>query len=671
MKRLLQIFIAIIPLIVSFSTSDPTLAIRFLAFSCIVSGVLFYYLLANKSIYKEVVTHPAMLAFAVVIITYTLSVFYNGFGSESIYMILKLFLSYVFAIILVQFVVKEGYKPLLHSFVYFSLFLSTIYFYQLISSYSEIMSLKGEWERNHAFDAMAATMGHKNLLSSIQFLMLPFLIFTITTCKKTWKVLGLIAIVLIAFTFLQTQTRAVFVAIFIFITTFLMINKRNIQLKQIILLFSSFIFAIIIGYSILHYSNRLERFKTEFSEILTDASVQSRYKLYKSTLQLMAEHPILGVGPGNWKVEVWQYGLYFESWGKSFAQRPHNDFLWVFAEGGIFAGLSYILIFLILLRDSYYLHKNRTEEDGIIHSLLFATVMGFGFISLVDFPMERFSHNIIFFVLAAIIIAGRLKQKGFTKEKLPTWITYFFLFITCFVVYVASIRYNGEIHATNAIHYKSKGNWNYVIKAIDKAYNPTYYEMENTSTPLLWYRGVAYFNQKKYDLALKDFQAAYKVNPYHVHVLNNLATSYQMKGDSKKAKKYYRDVFEVNPTFKESRINLAAILYNEKNYVEALDVILESKVDPYWKRKKQNFSDNYDLYLKTIVNSWIKSVYTDATENERKALDAWKLSFDKKPQHAATKSTTIFEKREKEKVGYLEALMLSEEDYKKKNNGKK
>ena len=98
MKKLLQIFIAIIPLIVSFSTSDPTLAIRFLAFSCIVSGVLFYYLLA-KSIYKEVVTNHAMLAFAVVIIAYIFSAFYNGFGSESIYIILKLFLSYVFVII--------------------------------------------------------------------------------------------------------------------------------------------------------------------------------------------------------------------------------------------------------------------------------------------------------------------------------------------------------------------------------------------------------------------------------------------------------------------------------------------------------------------------------------------------------------------------------------------
>ena len=120
MRRLLQIFIAIIPLIVSFSTSDPTLAIRFLVLAFVVSGVLLYYLIANKSIYREVIMHPAILAFGIMILAYLLSAFYNGFGSESIYVILKLFLSYVFAIILIQFVITEGYKPLLNSFVYFS-----------------------------------------------------------------------------------------------------------------------------------------------------------------------------------------------------------------------------------------------------------------------------------------------------------------------------------------------------------------------------------------------------------------------------------------------------------------------------------------------------------------------------------------------------------------------
>jgi len=147
-------------------------------------------------------------------------------------------------------------------------------------------------------------------------------------------------------------------------------------------------------------------------------------------------------------------------------------------------------------------------------------------------------------------------------------------------------------------------------------------------------------------------------------VLNNLATSYQMSRDSEKAKKYYRAVFKVNPTFKETRVNLAAILYNEKEYVEALDVISQSRVDTYWKRKKNN--DNYDLYLKTIVNSWINSVYVNANNEQKKALDTWRLNFEKTPQSAANKTRDIFKIRQKEDVDYLTALLLFEKRKKKK-----
>ena len=659
MKKLFQIFIAIIPLIVSFSTSDPTLAIRFLVLGCVLGFSLLILLFTKKSLSIQLIKHPVNICLVIILFFFSLSLIVNGFSSESIFILLKFFLVFIFGLLVTHIILEYGFKEFVNSFVLFSLLLSVIYFFQFASNYSEIMSFDKDWQRNREFDKLSATMGHKNLLSSIQFLMLPFLIYIITLGKKTWKVLSVIAIVLIAFTFLQTQTRAVLAAVSISSITFLLINKRNIRLKHLLILLSSFVFTIIIGYSIMKYTDRLEAFKGEIEKTF-EFSATSRYKLYKSTLQLITDNPILGVGPGNWKVEVWQYGLYFESWGKSFAQRPHNDFLWVFAEGGIFAGLSYILIFLILLRDSYYLHKNRTEEDGIFYSLLFSCFLGFGFISFVDFPLERFSHNIIFFTLASFVIAGKIKT---AKTKIPNGFKFSLIAVSCFCVYVAFIRYQGEIHAANAIHYKSKGNWNYVMKAIDKAYNPTYYEMENTSTPLLWYRGVAYFNQKKYDLALKDFKDAYKTNPYHVHVLNNLATSYQMRGDSEKAMKFYRDVFKVNPTFKETRINLAAILYNEKKYVQALDVILQSKVDPYWKRKKNN--DNYDLYLKTIVNSWINSVYVNANNEQKKALNAWRKSFDQ-PLYLlgapAEKAKSIFEIRQKEDVDYLTALMLFEKE---------
>ena len=601
--------------------------------------------------------HPAILAFGIMIIAYLFAAFFNGFGSESIYVILKLFLFYVFAILLIHFVIKEGYKPLLNSFVYFSLFLSAIYFYQIITNYSDIIAIESEWKRNHEFDKIAATMGHKNLLSSIQFLMLPILIYVFLTTKRLYKILSVVALVLILITFFQTQTRAVLFAVGIFSVSMFILNKTKLHKKHFIMLFIGIVLFLGSGYAIMKLTNRYDAFLAEINRTI-DFTSDGRYKLYNSSLQLIANHPFFGVGPGNWKTVIWEYDLYKGSLGTAFAQRPHNDFLWIFSEGGVVAGLAYVLLFLILLKDSYYLHSNRKKEDGILYSLLFSCFLGYGFISFFDFPMERFSHNIIFFVLASFVIAKKIKE---TKTITPTGLKFLLIGISFFAVYVANIRYQGEIHAANAIHYKSKGNWNYVIKAIDKAYNPVYYEIENTATPLLWYRGVAYFNQQRYELALKDFQAAYEVNPYHVHVLNNLATSWQIKGDSDKAKKYYREVFKVIFTFKEARVNLGAILFNEKKYVEALDVILESKVDDYWKRKQNN--DNYDLYLKTIVNAWINSIYSNASNEQRISLDALVLIFDKKPKDAALKMRTIFEIKKKKDVDYLTALMFSEQDF--------
>tara|TARA_B100001758_G_scaffold246083_1_gene260387 strand:- start:3887 stop:5893 length:2007 start_codon:yes stop_codon:yes gene_type:complete len=666
MKKLLQVFIAIIPLIVSFSTSDPTLAIRFLMLSLLLSGVLVFYILSNKTIYQEIITHPLKVIFGIMILSYILSAFYNGFGSESIYIILKLFLAYIFTIILVHFIKDNGYQPLLNSFVFFSLLLSSIYFFQVITNYSDIIAIESEWKRNWEFDAIAATMGNKNLLSSIHFLLLPILIYVFIISKKALKILSAIAIFLMALTLIQTQTRAVLFAIGIFSISVFILNKNSLKKKHVIGLLLGGLIILSIGYSAVKLTNRYDAFVEEFNKTL-DFKSSGRYKLYNSSFQLIKEQPLFGVGPGNWSVNIWKYGLYEGTLGKSFAQRPHSDFLWVFSEGGIVAGIAYILMFIILLKDSYFLHKNREETDGIFYSLLFSCFLGFGFISLVDFPLERFSHNIIFFLLASFIIAGKIKK---TNKKTSYWFKLILLSISFFAVYVASIRYEGQIHSANAMNFKNKGKWNYLIKAIDKAYNKNYYEMEDTSTPLLWYRGVAYFNQQKYNLAFNDFQKAYQTNPYHVHVLNNLATSYQMKGNSEKAKYFYRQVFKVNPTFKESRVNLAAILYNEKKYVEALDVILKSKVKPYWKRKKQNIQDNYDLYLKTITKRWINSVFENSNVQEQKALEEWMSGFDKKPYYTSKKTKDIFNIRVNKNIDYLAALMQYEADLKEKKNKK-
>ena len=654
MKIILQIFLAIVPLFFSFSTLDPTLSVRFLALSILILTLLIHQFYVRKQIILEIIKQPFIIFFSIILFSYFLSSCVNGFSAEGIYVLLKFFLAILFCFLITHFLVKYNYKDFLNSFVIFSLLVSLIYFYQYISNYSDIISLEKDWQINAQFDKISSTMGHKNLLSSINFLLLPFLFYSFISQKRVWRFFSLLSIVLIFLVFIQTQTRAVFAATFISLISYILIRK-NFGFKNNILIFSSFIFVLCIGYFLMVKTDRIEAFKSEIKKTFEFSST-SRYKLYSSTVKLISENPFFGVGPGNWKISVWEFGLYFDSFGKSFAQRPHNDFLWVFAEGGFIAGISYILLFLILLRDSYNIYKKKSREEAIFFGLIFSIILGYGFISLVDFPIERFSHLIVFLFTFSIVIAEKIKDKKLNFIQFPKWIFFILFSLLCFSTYVGFIRYNGEVHTAKAIKYKNKGNWSRVVKEIDKGYNENFFKIDNTSTPLLWYKGVAYFNLSKLNLALKDFQSSYLVNPFHVHVLNNLATLHELNNNTGKAKKYYNEVFNVCPTFKETRVNLAAILFNERKYTEALDVILESKVEPYWKRKPKK--DNYDQYLKTIYNGFFKNISFPLTQQEKKSLNRLKIQFEKWPNLAEERIRSAYKIRISNNINYVKAITI-------------
>jgi tetratricopeptide (TPR) repeat protein len=584
--------------------------------------------------------------------SYLISTLINGVSSESIYLISKTFIIIIFVLVISNFLIKNSLEDFFLPLILFSIFSSLIYFYQLFDKYDQIISIEDTWHKNRAFDSIAGSMGHKNLLSSIQFLLLPVLIYNLSSLNRVIKILSVLSLCLAIIIFFQTQSRALLGAVIISSIIYLLITKISISDVKKIFAFTLALF--ISAYAFLFSLDRLEVFKKEITKSI-DFSSSQRFSLYKSSINLIADNFILGVGPGNWRIKIWEYGLYNNTFGDSFAQRPHNDFLWFFSEGGFVAGFSYILLFLILLKDSFWLFKN--SKNFIFFKLLFCMFMGYGFISMFDFPFERISHLIIFFVFVSIIISSKIKLNHNDTFKLPSILISFFLLISLFIIYIGYVRYNSEIHSNNAIKLKQKGNWSYVVKAIDKAYSKVFYEIDNTSTPLLWYRGVAYFSTKNYELALRDFKSAYNVNPNHIHVLNNLATTYQFIGNTMSAKLYYNKAIKVNPSFKEARVNLSAILYNEKKYDEALSTILNSKVELYWKRQKNN--DNYDLYLKTIFNAYINNIKNDFSHSEYNKLMDISNDFIKQPARAAREIKKVFLESQKQNLDFIKLLVSS------------
>ena len=150
--------------------------------------------------------------------------------------------------------------------------------------------------------------------------------------------------------FHQTQSRAVIGAIIISSISYLLLSKisKN-KLFQSIKYIS---LIVVVGFIFLNSINRIDSFKKEITKNI-DFTTSQRFSLYKSSLKLISDNLIFGVGPANWRIKIWEYGLYNNTFGESFLKDLIMIFYGFFSEGGLVAGISYLLLFLILLRDSF------------------------------------------------------------------------------------------------------------------------------------------------------------------------------------------------------------------------------------------------------------------------------------------------------------------------------
>jgi tetratricopeptide (TPR) repeat protein len=124
------------------------------------------------------------------------------------------------------------------------------------------------------------------------------------------------------------------------------------------------------------------------------------------SLGMIADHPLKGVGIGNWDAEFLRYA------GPTLAQdgglfgRPHNDYLWVVTE----LGLPGLILFLWILGGGLWLVWRLLSESKDREELILLTALGAGIIAIsvhafFSFPRERMSATVIPFLLLGWIAA--------------------------------------------------------------------------------------------------------------------------------------------------------------------------------------------------------------------------------------------------------------------------
>ena len=135
----------------------------------------------------------------------------------------------------------------------------------------------------------------------------------------------------------------------------------------------------------------------------TISILEARQYHWGNTLSMIKEHPLLGVGLGNWQ---FTYPLFMHSYARDTCftfkvqvRKTHNDYLQIAAE----CGLGALFIFLLLWGRQFYLicKIGRQSDEAGFQYPLFCSLLAFSVIMMFSFPLQLgYSRMYLFYLLA-------------------------------------------------------------------------------------------------------------------------------------------------------------------------------------------------------------------------------------------------------------------------------
>jgi tetratricopeptide (TPR) repeat protein len=289
-----------------------------------------------------------------------------------------------------------------------------------------------------------------------------------------------------------------------------------------------------------------------------------RVIFWKKSASLIASHPMVGTGAGNWRINVPSVAKpdnpdhTFKNYTYS---QPHNEWIGFLAElgipGFILAGIIFFLPILIVL----FRVVVKRQEIHVGSVFYCAFLAGFYLYACFDFPFKRIEHNVLVFSILAFlmhkkVLAGRSVNLG---SGLWKWLRFFLVGGLLFTTMVLVRRISGEYYTLLMFRNEGKNNEKVIFYG-QKAGN-WFYRLTPNTLPLDWFVGVAQFKSGDSVSAGASFQKALKVTPYEVRVLNDHAISLYKLGRPADAKSELKKTIALDPFFDDARFNLAAILY--------------------------------------------------------------------------------------------------------------
>jgi len=132
------------------------------------------------------------------------------------------------------------------------------------------------------------------------------------------------------------------------------------------------------------------------------APIESRINVYRGTLQMIADRPLLGVGPGNFPLI---YPRYRDKKYIIFMNETHNDYLQFASEMGIFSSAAFLVLLFLYFKSglAYLLSSKNMYLLGLTLGCM-VSVGGVALHAAMDFPFQIPANALTFWVILGLAV---------------------------------------------------------------------------------------------------------------------------------------------------------------------------------------------------------------------------------------------------------------------------
>jgi O-antigen ligase/tetratricopeptide (TPR) repeat protein len=617
----------------STSVMDITLIPKYLALTVFLFGGIVVSFFGKKENYlANILQNNAFLwAYLAFVLLSAISLFSASLFGDAFFSWSKMGLSLIFTLVLVNYYLKTDNLRENASLI--------IAIFTLISGLvgaSQLVKLMGEADITHEnLYEISSLFSHKNIFGEVMLLCLPFNLFGVFFSKsRITKYLSITAACFSLGFSIGLLSRSIWIALMLSaLITFVLYAwlERKTEGQNIVKYLGIGLGVLSIGFVLLGFLISFETLLKQFNGIINIQHIANAERLeqWKNTLTLFSKQPLFGIGMENWKIEIMQFpaakGTKSEL-GNYFFQRPHNDFLWVLCESGIFAFIAYVSLFVLAYANLYKTLKvTDNKEVRTWLYLLFSGLTAYCIFSNFSFPKERMEDIFLLNLIFVCILVEKIKAFPFLLRENEATIYPKILVITATLFLLGSFyiaydrldaeRHLREYHKLTDLENLQKGEgakntMQLSAKEIKLAYRPLY-QMDGVSTPLLYHIGTQYLKLNELDAGLKNLLAAQKLSPWHPQVLNNLGAAYSLSGNTKKTNECINKTLELAPKYEDALLTSVVTNAVAKDFDKAFERLMQvdtASVNPKYAFFNKAIRDSVAFHLaKKLEEPFLKS----------------------------------------------------------------